>query len=147
MNAPRIAPTRISLTALLSRRRNLGHAESTIESWLLEHGWTFDPASPRFPWTAPDDSDSFSLRDAARAQAGVTAARLLKRRGWHVGNHGYCGCSAVWCEGPTSRQQITLGGALRAEDLEAVHLRREGADTAPRAQAQPSERRSTTEGE
>jgi hypothetical protein len=106
----------------LNRRADLGHAPSTIEGWLLASGWTHDSASPRFPWTAPDDSDSFTLRDAARAQAQVTAARMLKRRGWRVGAHGYCGCAAIWCEGPTSRRQITLGAALRAESIDVVRL-------------------------
>lgn len=115
--------TRISLIALLSRRPALAAAEVTLEAWLLASGWVRDPASPRFPWADPDGLDTWSLRDAVRAQAQTTAARKLRRRGWTVGTVGPgASLGPGWCEGPHSRKQVTLATALRAESLEAIWL-------------------------
>jgi hypothetical protein len=115
--------TRLSLLALLRRSPALPAAEVILQAWLRASGWTYDPASPRFPWADPEGIDSHTLRDAVRAQAQLTAARLLRKRGWTVSAVGPgVGLGPGWARPPHSRREVTLTCALRCEGIDAVYL-------------------------
>ena len=112
--------TRISLIAALSRKPALPADAPALERWLTASGWVYDARSPRWPWLDPQGVDSWTLRDAVRGQAQLVAARKLRRRGWIVGTVGPGALSPGWCEGPTSRRQVTLVHALRLEGVDGV---------------------------
>jgi hypothetical protein len=97
--------------------------EVTLEAWLRASGWGFDPESPRFPWVDPDGVDTWSLRDAARVQAQITAARKLRARGWTVAAVGPgASFGPGWAEPPHSRRQVTLTHAMRCEGIDSIYL-------------------------
>jgi hypothetical protein len=124
-NASEPTSHRISLIACLSRREALPAEPAVLEAWLTASGWKCLDAS-RWPWECPSGWDSYELRSAVRAQAQVTAARLLRKRDRTVGDVGPGAAGPGWAEGPHSRKQVTLAHALRLEGIDAVQLRAPG---------------------
>lgn len=108
---------------MISRHRELRHDPHIIAAWLIASGWTFDENCPRFAWQDPEGWDTYSLRDAARAQAQLTASRKLRRRGWVVSSVGPGVASVGWARPPGgTAREITLVSAMRAEGLDGIYV-------------------------